>query len=273
MGLIKNLENGSSIVLLYTNYFTWKDASKDDLIKGAPAIGKVYRALQDSTNNMYYVRLDETDNPSQTKVLGIRISNLKYTNKDFECDMVILNEDNITDYEISPEDYKQINKWVTEEHADFINLLEATPFVNVVVSQDDLTEEEANGAQEEDFREELAKKVMDAIKKNNMAIEKTASDAFDFIWERDPFLAEVIVDFLVYACKMIKKEDSGSTIPFSREISINEELGKGANIYTSISAIENYINNNKSIGGNKNSVNKALFHLMLELVRIKTNPK
>jgi len=237
MGLIKNLENGSSIVLLYTNYFAWKDPSKDDVLQNTPETGRVYRALKDGGNNAYYVKLNEAE-VSEPTVMGIRISSLKYSNNDFECDMVELNEDNITDFEITPDDYKQINKWTNEEHSDFVQLLENTPFVNVVVSQDDITEEEANRFSEEESAKELSKKIMDAIRHSSIPYKKTAAESIDFINAHDPFLTEVIVDYLVYICRMLQKEDSGATIPFSREISVSDELGKGANVYTAINSIE-----------------------------------
>lgn len=274
MGLTKQLQNGAQIVLLYARNFNWK-GTKDKVVSESvlPETGHVYRAIKDPANGTYYIEIEQT---TVTKlghsVEGIRINELVYSNTEFDCNMVELTDDNIIDFEISPEDYKKINSWVEDDHKTFIDSLERKNGINVIVSKDDMPEADPNMKElDQRMAQELGKKVMDALGHSTFAYENLAHDSIQFIAERDPWMLETITGLLVYISRIIQKEDSGVTIPLSRELSISDELGKGANIYTAVSAIENYINSNKQIGGNKNSLNKAVFHLLLEIIRLKNN--
>lgn len=274
MGLTKKLQNGASIVLLYARNFNWK-GNKDSVVSESvlPETGHVYRAIKDPVSGSYYIEIDQTTKTSEGHAVeGIRINELTYSNTEFDCDMVELTDDNIIDFDISPEDYKKINVWVDDDHKTFIDTLERKNGINVIVSKDDMPEQDPNLEKlEKDMVKELGKKVMDALEQSTFAYENVAHDSIQYIAERDPWMLETVTGLLVYISRIIQKEDSGPTIPFSREIAASEELGKGANMYTAIASIENYINTNKQIGGNKNSLNKAIFHLLLEIIRLKNN--
>lgn len=273
MGLTKKLQNGASIVLLYTRNFNWM-GDKDPVISESvlPETGHVYRAIKDPSTGSYYVEIEQpTLTPSGHSVEGIRITELTYSNSEFECDMVELTDDNIIDFDISPEDYKKINTWVEDDHKSFIETLERKNGINVIVSKDDIPQASEMEKLDKEMVNEVGKKIMDALEKSTFAYENVAHESIQYIAERDPWMLETVTGLLVYISRILGKEDTGPTIPFSREISGSPELGKGANIYTAISAIENYINTNQKIGGNKNSLNKAIFHLLLEIIRLKNN--
>lgn len=273
MGLTKNLENGAQIVLLYAVNFNWK-GNKDSVVERSvlPVTGHVYRAVKDTGSGSYYVSIEQTTTTDfGHPVEGIRINELNYSNSEFDCHMVELNDENIINYTISPEDYRKISEWLDDDHQEFLNSLERKNGINVIVSKDDMPETDPNLEELNGIAKEISKKVLNVIEQSTFTYENISHEAIQFIADRDPWMIETIAGFLVYISRIIEKEDSGVTIPFSREISANSELGKGANMYTAISAIENYLNTNKQIGGNKNSLNKAALHLLLEIVRLKMN--
>lgn len=267
MGLVKELEHGAQVVVLYAKSFVWKGDARSKLKINVPETGRVYHALKEPSTGAFYVSVEQEVG---TPVQGIRISDLTYSTSEFDCDMVQITDDNIVDFDIIAEDFKKINQWVDNDHNDFIKAFEGKTGINVLVPKEDMAQ---IAPQEESSQEQkladLGRKVMDALNQSTHTYENAAYDAIEFISERDPWMLEAATGMLIYISKVMAKEDSGPTIPYSREISANQELGKGANIYTAISCIENYINEDPKVGGNKNSLNKAIYHLILESIRLK----
>lgn len=276
MGLTKTLDHGAQVVVLYAKSFIWKGDAKTKLKMNVPETGRVYHALKEPQTGAFYVSVEQEPG---TQVQGIRISDLTYSTSEFDCDMIQITDDNIVDFDIAPEDYKKINQWVDDDHNSFIKAFEGKTGINVIVPKEDVEQLGSDSISEGPVNEneeklmELGRKIMDSLNQSTTTYENTAYDAIDFISDRDPWMLEAAAGILVYISKVMAKEDSGPTIPYSREISAHQELGRGANIYTAISCIENYINTDPKVGGNKNSLNKAIYHLILESIRLKMKRK
>ncbi len=139
MPLTKKLNNGASIVLLYAKQFEWFSDKESKLLGGEPFTGRVYRALKDPNTSAYYVSVDHTIQ-SSPRVEGVRLTDLQYKTPEWECNMVEITDDNITDFDISTEDYKKINDWVESDHKDFITHLEKQQGLDIIASRNDTME-------------------------------------------------------------------------------------------------------------------------------------
>ena len=272
MALTKELDNGASIVILYVKKFNWLTEKESKMLGGEPYTGRIYRALKDPVTSAYYVSIDHKIE-SYPRVEGVRLTDLKYKTTEWECEMIELTDNNIIEYEILAEDYKKISDWIESDHIDFIAHLEKQQGLDVIASRkDDGVDadpnlEDRSAAYDPEMME---RRIMDAMSNSLVPYQNNCHDSINYIGMRDPWMLQALEQVLLEVTKQIASEDSGPIIALSREIAISDELGKGANIYSTLFNIEQYINNNPEIGGKIDSVKKAIFHLILELIRLKT---
>ncbi len=275
MALSKQLDNGASIVLLYAKEFQWFSDKESKMLGGEPTSGRVYRALKDPQTSAYYVSIDHGVKTGP-RVEGVRLSNLKYKTPEWLCDMVEITDDNITDFDISTEDYKKISDWSLTGHQDFVTHLEKMQSLDVIASKSDEIEESEGFSIEETKAydpEEIGRKIMDAMTNSIIPFQTNCHDMINYVGMRDPWTLQALEQVLTEITKQIAAEDSGPIIALSRELAVSEDMGKGANIYSTLYNIEEYINTNEEIGGKISNVTKAIYHLILELIRLKTQEK
>ena len=214
MALTKQLDNGASIVLLYAKKFNWFTEKESKLLGGEPASGRVYRALKDPTTLAYYVSVDH-EVKSSPRVEGVRLTDLVYKTTEWECEMVEITDDNIIDFDISPEDYKKINEWVESDHIDFINHLEKKQGLDVIASRkDDQVDNDPNLEDRSSAfdPEDMGRKIMDAMAGSLIPYQNNCHDSINYVGLRDPWMLQAIEQVLLEVVKQISAEDSGPSL-------------------------------------------------------------
>jgi hypothetical protein len=268
MGLEKKLENSkNSIVLLYAKKFRWKNDNYSDLTNGQPTQGRVYRALKDGINDVYYVSIESDAQEVRPRVDGLRISHLLNVTPEWECDFIQLTDDNIVEFDILPEDYKKINDWVSSDHQDFLDRLQKPKGQEIVASysEDSDTKDNPNIIDEE--VKDLSKKIMEAV---NDRLNTHINEAHSWINKLsgiDPMFIETLADITEF---IVKVADSAARskvlIPLSKEIALSEDYGKGANLYGAFFNLEDYTSTS-----DPDALRMAIYHCLLEMVRRKMN--
>ena len=268
MGLIKELKDGNQVVLLYAKNFEWKDETHSGLTNGEPYTGRVYRALKDGKNDVYYVNIDRTqDLDKKIKINGVRISKLVYSTPEWDCEFIEINDENILDLEINPEDYKRINEWVEDDHKDFLAILRGSEGgVDVVAAKEDELNEDNPSIIETDM-ESITDHIMRAVRGNIDPYVETIDDSLDYLISTDPMIVQGLAFVLNNLAEKVKNEAKTKVaIPLSREIALSDDMGKGANMYSALYSIEEYINTDRP-----SKIHDAIYHLITELIRQNIN--
>lgn len=275
MSLTRELENGNEIILLYAKNFKWKTKMHEEISDGQPVVGRVYRALHDSTNNVFYVKIDapigKEEGENKTKIQGLRITELKNTTPEWECEFEQLDDDNIIDYDIDPMDYRRINDWVESDHTDFIDELRTAVGLNVIASREDdlVSPEDANGLIEEDLDavvdddiKKLMSKALSELSKNSHT--DLSREVVNLV-VKDPMLGTALARLLPEVIDIIDLESNNhSMIPLSREVAIDKDYGLGANVYAMIHSLEEYVGLN---GKDMSLLATVFIHLLYEVTR------
>lgn len=246
-----NLKDGRSIVLLYVKNFQWYNKEDQEVLKGHPYSGRVYRAVKSDDENAYYVKID--GDKLEEDVLGIRIVDKAQTTENWTAEIEELNDENITDFDIDENDYLKIGNWLESSHKDFTDLINKIN-VNSKAIELPITKDMT--------KEQILSMVNGMI--NNFSDKVT--DSIQELSEIDPMQLEAIDDYLSFVLSEVKKEDQ-DMISLSREMSLHSKYGKGANLYSAIFHLEQYLRpNNKS---SKQDLLKAMQAICYELIRLK----
>lgn len=232
------LPDGSEIVLLYTDNFDWKDKEQKKAMSNTPKTGRVYRALKTKGDTTYYIHLDLPIKLGKKRIDGIRITSLDYTTPEWVCHFMELNEENILDFDIIPDDYNKIRNWLETKQEDLIKTLFTPNGVDVIASEDDIIE---NGSVGDLNLEQNVGDMMDMYKKSIEPYDNKAIEAIQFISMRDPFALQAISEFLGKYVEFMNKEDEVSVNPIRREICTSGELGKTANMTLLGDALDKYL--------------------------------
>jgi hypothetical protein len=270
------LNPGQKIVILYINDFLWKDEKYLGVFNGSPESKRVYLAMFDTASDGYYLKVDvPTDHPEQTlrAVKGIRVPKLTFTCPEYQINAVEVNESNVIDLEISDDDYGHIKTWMESEFAEFRAATE-TNISTVIPDPENLPEaefgEDQSAYDEMDnlvpLDEDRERRVVEAIMASLENMGKVAATNIETINGQDPQIAEELNLFMeMYIKKM--KGDHPSMIDYPREFSLDEDYGKGANLYNVAFHLHKYSHPTKGYGDVKEDLFAIIYYTLLELSR------
>lgn len=280
------LEDGGKIVILYASAFTWKSKEDAELLNNQPVQGRVYRAFVEPVTHHYYIQLEGTPDipetiakkiqsgnlPKPRRMDGIRLTNLRYSTPEWDCDMVEVTDKNILDLDITPEDYKRISDWAESSHKDFVDILyHNSQGLDVAGSAEegddeyweDVPEFEFTGTPEE-FENPIMSDIMSIFSNAINPIANELQNNLKFIIMRDPYLIEGLAYVTSSLVSRLKKEDTSDMMPMSREVAMSDTFGKGANVYSVLYNMERYVQDNS-----KEALSEAFYHLLVEYARLK----
>lgn len=269
MSYTVGLEDGSKVVVLYAKNFTWKDKNQSALLDGQPMTGRIYRAFKTPESNVWYLKLSVNPDGKRLPIMdGVRITNLKYSTPEWECEFIEVNDLNIMDLDILPEDYELIGEWANTGHSDFIKLINGELGFDVTVSQSDQMEDVKYS---EDSDAAFVKdQLMGILEKSLTPFTDRLNSNIKWFSMRDPFYIQALTYLTNKLVDDGVKEDESEIMPFAREVSLDSTYGKGANIYGMAYHLDKYV----SKKGNQNdlaALAKALIHEIIRLEIAKTN--
>lgn len=256
------LPDGSSIVMLYTKKFTWKDEEQGQDMNFEPIQGRVYRALKTVGDNNYYIHMTIPKKEGKVPVEGIRVTNLNYETPEWVCEFVELNDYNIIDFDIVSEDYEKIGKWLGNKQQDLIDRLFNPEGMDMTGSMEDKLPGQVGSFNIEDNMS--AMDIVQYLQKSLIPLDNKAMESIQWISMRDPFALNGISYLLNEYVNYMKKEDESPITPLPRDIGTSEELGEAANITTIAAALNDHINN-KNKG--RNELFKMFVGILFELMR------
>lgn len=232
------LPDNSEIVLLYTNKFEWKDKEQQKLLENTPLTGRVYRALK-TNDSAYYIHLNLPKKGQKKRIDGIRITNLTSTAPEWDCIFTEVDEDNIVDFDMVPEDYQSIGQWLETKQQDFIDKLFKNEGLDVVASNED----DVQSGREGDLsikETNSVKGLMDLYQKSIAPYDQKAIESIQWISMRDPFALQAFAKILGKYTEFMDEEDETPIHPIKRDICTSSDLGKIANITLIADAFEKY---------------------------------
>lgn len=275
------LPDGGKIVVLYTRSFNWKSEGDAKLLNFQPESSRIYRAFVDPDNNHYFIQIDNTaeitediklisgpyDRPKHLD--GIRLTSLKYSTPEWDCDMVEVDDKNILDLNITSDDYRKLSEWTKNSHQDFVDIIyNHNKGLDMGGSVEDEEDEDLpdiifSGTQE-DFENPLASQIMNMFNNAINPVAQELNNNLKLIIMKDPLILEALAYVTSSLVLRLKKEDTSDMMPMSREVAMSDTFGKGANIYSILYNIEKYAQDNS-----KEALSEAIYHLLIEYARLK----
>lgn len=260
MGQYKTeIDDDKTIVYVYIKSFEWHNKNDEKMLKGHPSTGSIYRAIKLENKvipaTIYQIKIDSLDEDADG-VLGISVNGLSESHSNFTCEIEEVTEDNIIDLEISEDDYRKLGKWMESENDDFIDLIRKL----------ENPEEQYIKIPQNMLPEAFQSQVRDMIGNLTDEYRKNAVNGLDELIDREPLVVEILGDYIQHTLARISKEDQ-TLLKISNEIALHEDMGKGANVYSAMYNIEDYVH--PKTGGDTNSLYKVLDAIVMELSRIK----
>lgn len=220
------------IVILYVENFVWNHLGMAKDFKGHPKVGRVYRALKNEETGIYRLKIDEK---LEDDIHGLMLEELEGDFARWSCKFKALeNKDDLADYDIEPEDFRNIQAWMDTNNADLEELRSSAPIEEYTIEMREVVPESAN----------------DSIKE---------------IAKYDPMLAESAVWVLELIAASMASDRTQTTTELSNTLS---ELGKGANMALSLDRLEKYINASEDFPP---YLFQSIYYILLEIARVNSN--
>ena len=234
MQLSDNSEN-SKVVVLYVKDFKWLDQYTAEHFGGHLKNKRVYRAIYNKDIDSYRVlyTIEGRHNAVNLPSL-ITKSGAMYTSN-----IVLIDKQNIVDFDISEEDLDQIIKW--DDHKDLKKIIDERR----VVSQDQ---------QEPEFIQELFKMVKQDELKEYMERSRE-------LFQINPIMHDVLLDVITY---LTGHTDMSIE---SLNLTMDDNFGPGINIGKTYEALGRYTSENKRVNFNPDDLLDGMEGLLTEYTR------
>lgn len=240
--------SNENIIFLFIKEFKYKDPIAEQAMNMHPYEGRVYRAVkEDSGGYLLHVGSHRTLHGED----GLRLSRLKSNNKNWKCNIVEIDSDNITDLDITPEDMKLLVEWDKEQNASLVQLINNAPSV-----------EDENGIPYDlgNINIDIPKEILE-----NIQTREYSSGSFGALIEKDMEMGIVMSDLTDYLNSTYGDKYHGAAIstgPF-----IESEYGKGFNCGNSLKYLSRYCTEGYHKSNNVQDLFKAIHYILFELKR------
>lgn len=259
-------EPTSKIIYGYVKSFLYHDNNSLYQMGGHPTPGRVYRIIKDS-DKAYRLHIGTENNVAHHE--GLLLNGLVGSWPNWECEIVEITPENFTEFDLTTEDSEKLNMWIetnnsdltphtkpgnvrTHLPSDIIRLLENLPKISPVTHLDSPA----------DIHEGMQLLISDeAIHFGTIA---------DNIREKDPDMLKALVHLLLYVGSCYgDKYEKGGMHNFSKEVTQHPDLGKGANLFTTLKYLQRYISTGFAKSGNPEDLMKSMHYILFELMRTK----
>lgn len=256
----------SKIIYGFVKHFLYHDASALYQMGGHPTPGRVYRIIQDS-EKAFRLHIGVENNIAHHE--GLLLNGLQGSWPNWECEIVEITPDNFTEFDLVQEDSEKLNKWIDTDNEDLRN---HTKPVNVQVhTKDDIVK------LLESLPIDAATNVLSGPGDIHEGMQLLISDeaihfatVADNIREKDKEMFKALVHLLLYVGSCYgDKYEKGGMHNFSKEVTQHPDLGKGANLFTTLKYLQRYISTGFAKSGNPEDLMKSMHYILFELMRTK----
>lgn len=263
----KKAESNEGTVLLgYIHNFTYNDPDDQKAMGGHPANGRVYRIIKDG-EGAYRLYVGEENNPMQSA--GIFIDTLSGEYPRWSYEIEIINEDNYSKLDIHEDDIEAIDEWFKSSNMALDGYINPE---RVIIGDKKPAPPELQPLTPEELmmilRQAHDESDPDEISMSNDVL-KLAMD-LDNIQQKDPELFQCLEYLIEFLLANLKDKYEGSSLPnISKQLLMNDELGKGANIFTVVKYLQRYATTGFSKSENPIDLLKAIHYILFEVQRTK----
>jgi hypothetical protein len=252
------LNDDQKIVIVYINEFVWTSDRFKDLFENKPEPHRLYLALKDA-DGAYYVKIDL---PSQQTMKGIRFPKSKFKCPEWYADLIEVDENNVLDLDIHEDDFRNMKTWLESNFDDFKRLTH-NYISTVVPDPENLPPASSTDAE---LGIKSAYDMLDKIQQSQEEERKDLHKLLDYMFEQDPQMTTTLGDFIdKYIRKM--KADHPRLIDYPREIAMDEQFGKGANLYSMAFHLHKYSHPAQGYGSVADDLFAVIYYALLELSR------
>lgn len=244
----------SKVLIGYVNAFKHLYKENQELLKGEPKPGRIYRIIETEPNESertgpfrgYQVYIGATTNTAgmDTIFLGDTLKGQYFDKWTFDIDLIT--KENHLDFEYFTEDLPKLKTWLESDNADLIDLLKKSPFPVAV-------EQRGSAKPTEKIQRALAKAMEFEVE-----VEKSLGklgNSINTIINEDVRLAMIISQVL----RVIAHNAKNSGV--SKSFLLNSPTSDGT-LYAAIKHIEQY-----QSSGRPSDLYKSINYLLLELQR------
>lgn len=241
-----------NVIYLYVKSFRYKDEDHSQAMNDHPLEGRVYRALKTEKPREYKIHIGADNNPE--RIDGIRLKGLKCNNKEFQCELIEINNKNILELDISDDDLSMMNKWNKEKNKSLLDLVNGKPSA--------VDEVEEKNEEFEISEADLNKMLYEMMK-------PTPSKHTDYVAMHDEEMAVVLADLIDYIISTYGDKYEKSNIPVGPFIV--SQYGKGYNCGNALKYLSRYCTEGYEKSDNVKDIFKAIHYLLFEIKRRYTN--
>jgi hypothetical protein len=249
----------SKVLIGYINKFEHLYKENQELLKGEPKEGRIYRIIETAPNESertgpgtgYQIYVGAVTNPAgmDTIFLGNRLVGQYYDKWTF--DIEVITKENHLEFEYDPADLPKLKTWLESDNSDLIELLKKTPFPVAV--------EQRGG----DKPTEKVQRALNKAVAFEVELEKSLNklgNAVNTIINEDVRFAMILSDLLQFIAANVR------VAGMSKQFVMNSATSDGT-IFGAIKHIEQYTSKQS---GRPSDLHKSIYHLLLELQRSKT---
>jgi hypothetical protein len=216
--LIDTLSN-TKIVYIFANKFTWTNNTEKETNVGHPKPGRLYRAIKNTDTNTYRIVYNIENN-----IQGILIDKLESKDESFGyvADMKEVSLSNVLNFEITEEDLKQFDNWLStnnQDLKDWMNKFFEGQSNKVVIKS----------------KVSVSDKVLEAVRSRDPELASIISMITD-LRNIDPILYGALGSFVSY---IIRKDYPESSVN-DQWVRVDKNLGAGANISSALTKLSTY---------------------------------
>jgi hypothetical protein len=253
------IQDKHEILVGYVQHFNFNDKTSEDLLGGHPKQGRVYQIIKD---DFYGYRIHiGASNTKEGKMEGILLGDSlrgDHAGK-WNFDIAIVNESNILDFPLDPEDLDKLQDWFATDNKSLKDSLGKPVKVVATDANGDLREYPEASA---DFDPELAELTLPLLQDLGGNIE--------FLANRDLEITLCLADFVSYLPTTYsdKYEATGSNI--AKDFLLNSKSSDAA-IFNAVKYLQRYATVGFEKSQNVKDLYKAMHYILFELQRRKLN--
>jgi hypothetical protein len=256
--------------ILYCNKFTFKDPSNSD---GAhPLQGRVYDAHYDSEKDQYIIAVPT----SGTRTIAFIFSGDEGNNPVWEYEFTEVTSKSVDKLHLHEDDSDVIEQFSERKGKDILTGNDGLVDNHDAVSfsdedEDDEDDDEGEDEDREPTAEEIKetekfiKETMDLMKNETTRIER-AVNAMNSILRKDPTMAIVLQEYMIYLASTYDEKYAKSPIPTNGVI-YSKDHGTGFNIGNASKYLSRYMTKGFDKSENPRDLDKAIHYCMFELAR------
>lgn len=246
------------IVIVFIKDFVWTNDHFQRVFHNLPEKNRLYLAVKEIPTNAYYVKVDL---PGEQNIKGIRIPKSTFKCSDWHAEIVEVDESNVLDLDIHEDDFIHMKGWMESEFADFRKMTDQ--YISTIVPDPENLPPATDLVQS-------AYDALDRIQQIAEGRRRDTTKLLEYIFEQDAVVSDALLDFLTAFTKKMKT-DHPRLFDYPREIALDSEFGKGANLYSMAFHLQKYTHPAEGFGNVKEDLYAVIYYALLELSRRKMN--